>query len=170
MSEFKRPRAIQEADDGSSFTCDEPSLENWLRERAVRNEANGSSRTFVSIESESNVIAGYYCTSASALVHEEAPGVLRRNSPNPIPVILIGRLAVDNRFQGNGLGASLLQDAMVKGIQAAQLIGSRAFVVHAISERAASFYAKWGFQHIPHSEKAMYVLLPDAEETVRHLI
>ena len=87
--------------------------------------------------------------------------------PSPIPIILIGRLAVDERFKGYGLGASLLQDAVLKGIEASRIVGARAFVVDAVNENAERFYRKFGFESMPPAAKrAMYLLVADAEATV----
>ena len=170
MSEFLRPRPIGVADDFSDFDCGEASLSDWLRQRALRNESGGASRTFVSVERETGTVAGYYCLSASSLRSEDAPGALKRNMPNPIPIVLVGRLAVDNRFKGMGLGASLLQDATIKSIEASRLVGARAVLVHPLSESAEAFYRKFGFALIPKSERVMYVLMTDAETTVLSLV
>ena len=115
------------------------------------------------------MIAGYYCLSASSLVHEDATSSLRRNSPDPIPVILIGRLAVDTRFHRQGVGFSLLQDALSKGIEASRAIGARAFIVHALSDSAEAFYRKFGFTLVPQSSRVMYILVQDAEATIAGL-
>jgi predicted N-acetyltransferase YhbS len=112
------------------------------------------------------MVAGYYCLSASSLRSEDAPGALKRNMPNPIPVILIGRLAVDGRFGGQGLGASLLQDAVLKSVEAARLVGARALLVHALNEATEGFYRKFGFVLVPHGARVMYLLTTDAEATI----
>ncbi len=143
-----------------------PSLDNWLSNRAIANERAGASRTFVSVDKESQVVAGYYCLAASSLRSEDAAGALKRNMPDPIPIILIGRLAVDERFSGRGLGASLLQDALMKSVEAARLVGARAVLVHALTEGAESFYSKFGFVAMPHATRVMYLLTADAEATV----
>jgi predicted GNAT family N-acyltransferase len=166
LTSFARPRAITPADDVSEFGCGEQSLDNWLHFRAIKNEADGNSRTFVAVERESGIIAGYYCLSSHSLMHDEATSSLRRNSPNPIPVILIGRLAVDERFRAMGLGASLLQDAIIKGLEAAQLVGSRAFLVHALNQAAVEFYQRYGFESVPDTSHVMYLLMKDAVKTV----
>ncbi|GAA3894504.1 GNAT family N-acetyltransferase [Leifsonia kafniensis] len=166
MSPLLRPRAITSKDSFVDFDCGEPSLNEWLRNRAVANERGGASRTFVSVDRNSQIIAGYYCLSASSLRSEDAPGALKRNMPNPLPVILIGRLAVDGRFAGHGLGASLLQDAVLKSVEAARLVGARALLVHALTEAAENFYTKFGFVRVPHSARVMYLLTADAEATI----
>ena len=136
----------------------------------MKNEQTGASRTFVSVDDDSGAVAGYYCLSASSLLQEDAPGVLRRNMPDPVPIILIGRLAVAIRFQGIGLGASLLQHAVLKGIEASRIVGARAFIVDALDESAEQFYRRFGFTLMPPaSKRAMYLLAKDAEATVRSL-
>ncbi|MDO7883661.1 GNAT family N-acetyltransferase [Salinibacterium soli] len=138
-----------------------------MRSRALKNETTGASRTFVTVENESGKVAGYYCLSAGSLALEDASGRVKRNMPSPIPIILIGRLAVDRQFQGYGLGASMLQDAVLKGVEASRLLGARAFVVDALNEEAERFYRKFGFELMPHAAKrAMYLLVADAEATI----
>ncbi|MDR5700209.1 GNAT family N-acetyltransferase [Agromyces aerolatus] len=163
---FERPRPLAASDDRAGFMSAEPSLNEWLARRALRNEKAGNSRTFVSIERGSRVVAGYYCLSSCSLIRDDAPSQMQRNAPDPIPGILIGRLAVDSRFEGRGLGRSLLQDAVLKGIQASRLIVAQAFIVHALSASAVSFYAKYGFELMPGSERAMYLRVADAEATL----
>ena len=104
MSSYRRPVAIAREHDVDAFDCGIQSLNEWLSRRALRNESSGGSRTFVTTEVGSNRVVGYYCTAASSLVRESAPGALRRNAPDPIPVVLIGRLAVDLSAAGHGLG------------------------------------------------------------------
>jgi len=164
---FRSPRPLLAADNVSTFDCGAASLNDWLRTRALKNETTGASRTFVSIDSETDTVAGYYCLSASSLLLEAAPGSVRRNMPDPIPVILIGRLAVDQPFKGKGLGASLLQHALLKGLEASRIIGARAFIVDALDDDAERFYSKFGFELMPPaSKRAMYMLVKDAEATL----
>lgn len=166
MTTFGRPRAIDANDRVAEFDCGEPALNDWLSTRASKNETNGASRTFVSINTDTNAVAGYYCLSASSLHPNAVPGKMRRNMPTPIPVILIGRLAVDRRSGGSGLGASLLQDAVVKSIEAARIIGARAIIVDALNDSAAAFYRKFGFEPMPATEQSLFLLVKDAEATV----
>ena len=166
MVRLTRPRPIDADDDYSDFHCDEPSLDRWLTERAVRNERGGVSRTFVSLDLDTHTVAGYYCLAASALRSEDASAPLRRNTPNPIPVVLIGRLAVDQRYKGAGLGTSLLRDAALKSVEASRLLGARAILVHALSEQAQQFYEHFGFTLIPGSERTLFLFVTDAERTI----
>jgi GNAT superfamily N-acetyltransferase len=170
LSTFQSPRALTSADLVTNFRCGEETLDAWLISRALKNESTGASRTFVSIDTETDEVAGYYCLSASSLLLEDVPGKVRRNMPDPVPVILIGRLAVDTRFAGRGLGASLFQHAILKGLEASRIIGARAFIVDALHDAAEEFYRKFGFVLMPPaSKRAMYLLVKDAEATVRAL-
>lgn len=170
MSTFRPPRAVARGDRFVTFDCGEQALNEWLRSRALKNETTGASRTFVSIDADADQVAGYYCLSAGSLAQQEAPGRLKRNMPSPIPIILIGRLAVDSRYAGCGLGASLLQDAVVKGVEASRIVGARAFVVDALNEKAEGFYRRFGFEHMPPaSKRAMYLLAADAEASLAEL-
>lgn len=169
MSQFLRPRAIRPTDDCGTFNCGEQTLDQWLQNRAKRNELGGASRTFVTVDAERGVVVGYYCISASSLRQEDATGALRRNMPDPIPVILIGRLAVDSSVKGEGIGASLLREAVLKSFEVSQIIGARAILVHALSDAAVDFYTKFGFALVPDSKTARYLLMADAEATIRSL-
>jgi len=166
LTSFARPRPITPHDDVSIFGCGQPSLDDWLHLRAIKNEASGFSRTFISIERDSGLIAGYYCLSASSLAREDTPVPLARNAPDPIPVLLIGRLAVDSRFQRLGVGSSLLQDAVLKSIEASNLVGARAILVDALDDDAVAFYSRAGFTLVPRSSRVMYLLMKDIEATV----
>lgn len=129
------------------FTCGEPSLDEWLRRRALRNQDNGSSRTYV--VTEADAVVAYYCLSAGAVAHAEAPSNLKRNRPDPIPVIVLGRLAIHRGFQQQGLGTALVRDAMLRTLQAAEVAGVTALLVHALSEEARRFYLSRGFLQSP---------------------
>ncbi|MDR0627473.1 MAG: GNAT family N-acetyltransferase [Bifidobacteriaceae bacterium] len=113
--------------------------------RARRNERAGASRVFVVTETGSSQVVGYYALAASSVDAAASPGAIRRNMPRVIPVILLGRLAVDRRWQGLGLGASLLQDAILRVAKAARHAGVRAMLVHASGPEAERFYAHSGF-------------------------
>lgn len=132
----------------SHFDCGEPVLDEWLRRRALGNHLAGASRTFVVTDPEQRVVA-YYAMAAGAVSHQMAPGSIRRNMPEPIPVLVLARLAVDKRMQGRQLGAALLQDAVNRATGVAQQVGVRALLVHAISEAACRFYLHYGFVASP---------------------
>jgi GNAT superfamily N-acetyltransferase len=137
------PEAISTTHDLSRFDCGVPVLNDWLRERALRNESRFS-RTYVVCEGAR--VAGYYCISAGAVQRAATPGKLRRNAPDTVPVAVIGRLAVDRHYAGQGLGASLLADALRRIAGAAESIGIAAVMVQAKDEAAKAFYlaqAEW---------------------------
>ena len=132
----------------NDFECGEPSLDEWLKRRAMSNQQNGASRTFVVVDEE-NRVRGFYAMAAGAVSHLQATSSVRRNMPDPIPVMVLGRLAVDCRAQGIKVGASLLQDAVKRAIAVSQNTGVRALLVHALHEQAKQFYEHYGFQQSP---------------------
>ena len=149
VDSLRAPEPISPAHDLSQFESSEQSLDDWLRRRAWRNESRGASRTYVVCSSPDNRVVGYYCLATGAVEHAVAPGRIRRNMPEPIPVMVIGRLAVDRSWQGRGLGQAMLRDAILRTIGAAQIAGIRAILVHAISEPARRFYQRAGFHASP---------------------
>jgi GNAT superfamily N-acetyltransferase len=132
----------------SEFDCGEVSLDDWLKRRALINQVSGASRTFV-VADQDNRVCGYYALAAGAVAHQLATGAVRRNMPDPIPVLILARLAVDHRAQGIKLGAGLLQDAVNRAGSVAQNAGVRALVVHALNEKAKEFYEYYGFSISP---------------------
>jgi GNAT superfamily N-acetyltransferase len=137
------PEKLRPDHDLSEFECGEPSLDHWLRQRALQNEESGASRTYAVCAGQQ--VVGYYALAVGAVAHAEAPGRVRRNMPDPVPVMIIGRLAVHKHFQGSRIGSGLLRDAVLRTLQAADIAGVRAILVHAISEQARRFYEDCGF-------------------------
>lgn len=131
-----------------NFACGEASLDDWFKRRALTNQLSGASRTFVVTDQQGRVY-GYYAMAAGAVSHQVATSNVRRNMPDPIPVMVLARLAVDQRAQGIKLGASLLQDAVARAMSVSQNAGVRALLVHALHERAKQFYEHYGFQESP---------------------
>jgi predicted N-acetyltransferase YhbS len=140
----RAPEPIQAHHDCSSFESGETALDEWLRQRSLKNQHAGAARTYVACCE--NQIVGYYSLAVGSVSHEIAVDHIKRNMPNPVPVMLLARLAVDLNWQGCGLGYSLLQNAVLRTTQAAELAGIRAMLVHAISEDAKRFYRYFGFQ------------------------
>ena len=132
----------------NTFNCGETSLDEWLKRRALLNQTNGASRTFVVVD-ESQLVMGYYALAAGAVHHQDATRSIRQNMPDPIPVMVLARLAVDIRTQGMQLGAGLLRDAVDRSLAVAKNTGVRALLVHALHERAKEFYLYFGFQASP---------------------
>jgi GNAT superfamily N-acetyltransferase len=142
--------------DLSTFDCGEPVLDDWLRHRAWKNESRFS-RTYVVCE-ERRVVA-YFCISAGAVERASAPGKVRRNAPDTIPVSVIGRLAVDRGHAGKGLGADILADALRRIAIAAQSIGIGAVLVHAKDDAAKRFYMRCA-EFIEYPEDSRTLFLP----------
>jgi GNAT superfamily N-acetyltransferase len=141
-----QPLAVTHLLDG--FDCGEGVLDDWLKRRAMTNQLSGASRTFVVADPVGRVF-GYYAIAAGAVAHQQATSAVRRNMPDPIPVMVLARLAVDRQVQGIKLGASLLQDAVNRVVVVSQSVGVRALLVHALDDRAKAFYAHYGFQESP---------------------
>lgn len=139
-----------------TFTSAEQSLDDWLKRRALANQHSDSSRTFV--VAEGMAVVGYYCLAAGAIGRDDAPKTLQRNRPDPLPVMVLGRLAIDHNHQQKGIGTALLQDAMMRTLHAAEHAGFTALLVHAISEEARRFYLSRGF--LPSPIQPMTLLLP----------
>jgi GNAT superfamily N-acetyltransferase len=122
-------------------------LDHWLKKRARANETEGASRTYVVCIGRR--VIGYYALAVGSLIHGQATGAVRRNMPDPVPVALLGRLAVDRAWQGKGLGRDLMRDAILRVLGAADIIGLRAILVHTISDEAVRFYERCGFNPSP---------------------
>lgn len=141
------------------FNSGTPALDDWLKRRAMTNQISGASRTYV-IANQPGQIVAYYALASGALAQSEAPTGLKRNMPDLIPMAILGRLAVDTRFQGQGLGIALLQDAVLRVQQAASIIGIRGILVHAISDDARRFYERHGFACSPTQPMTLVMSLP----------
>lgn len=140
------------------FSCGEAVLDLWLKKNALKNQQNHASRTFV-IANEHKHVLGFYALSAGSVTHQSASGQFRRNMPDPIPVIVLGRLAIDQTVQGQHLGAALLKDAVLRAKQVAQQIGVKALLVHALNEQAKTFYLQYGFVQSPIDELVLLLKL-----------
>ena len=132
----------------NSFACGEAVLDEWLRRRALSNQISGASRTFVVATSQKEVM-GYYALAAGAVAHQDATRSTRQNMPDPVPVMVLARLAVDARAQGMKLGAAMLQDALQRCVLVSQNTAVRAMLVHALNDRARQFYEYYGFKASP---------------------
>lgn len=164
MSGYSLPRPIDENDDTSSFDSGEPSLDQYLHKRALANHVQGGSRCFVTCR-DSRVV-GYYSLASASIQHREVAGKVRRNMPDPVPVILLSRLAVDHKEQGSGLGKNLLRDAVLRSIEASEIIGVRALLVHALNDTARAFYAHFDFEPSPTDPLHLLLLIKDARSAV----
>jgi hypothetical protein len=158
------PSPLTAEHDLSAFDSGRPELDRWLKERALRNEAMGASRSYVVCDG-ARVVA-YYCLSTGSVAQRAAPGRVKRNMPDPIPVMLMGRLAVEISQQGTGLGRGLLKDAILRTLAAAEVAGIRALLVHALDEEAARFTRHNGFKVSPIDPLILMLPLDSARKTL----
>lgn len=160
--EISAPEPLRPDHDLASFNSGSAVLDDWLRRRALPNQDSGASRTYV-IKTGMRVV-GYYALAAGAVAQAEATGRTRRNMPDPVPVMVLGRLAIDAAYHGRGLGRALLRDAILRTLQAADIAGIRAMLVHAISDEAKRFYERCGFQASPIDPMTLMITLHDAHQ------
>lgn len=148
------PRPIERSDDTAPFACGKEPLDTWLKQMAVRSEGR-SARTYV-ICVNARVVA-YYCLATGAVRRVQVPSRVGRNTPDPVPVIILGRLAVDRQFHGRGIGSAILKDAFARILQASTVVGCRAVLVHALDDAAAAFYRQYGFIEYPASTRTFFL-------------
>ncbi len=144
---LSEPAPLTEAHRLDAFRCSKPELELWLKQRARKNQLEGASRTFVVCAGAE--VVGYYALAAGAVLHDKVPSSVRRNMPDPIPVAVLGRLAVHVDWTGQGIGPGLLKDAVLRTVRLAEQMGIRALLCHAIDEEAKQFYLHHGFVESP---------------------
>jgi GNAT superfamily N-acetyltransferase len=143
----------------NSFDSGEPSLDRWLATQAGQSMVSRDAVTHLLVDDEASAIVGYYCLSAGEVTREAAPIRLAKGAPQPIPVVRMGRFAIDRRYQRQGWGSELLREALLAAVSAVKLIGGRAMLVDAISDEAKRFYERYGFVPSPiHPMQLMYDL------------
>lgn len=158
------PEHLTVAHDVSAFDSGVADLDDWLRKRAVANEETGASRTYVVCAG--GRVVGYYALATGGVAQARAPGRVRRNMPDPVPVMILARLAVDRGWQGRNLGSSLLRDAILRTLQASEIGGIRAILVDAVSEEARRFYERRGFRASPLDPMILMITIADARKAV----
>ena len=159
VSSLLPPEPLADHHDIGDFSSGEAALDDWLRRRARANQVSGATRTYVVCE-EKRVIA-YYALASGVVTVDSAPGRFRRNMPNPIPVAVLARLAVHRNWHGRGIGRALFRDAARRVAHAADAIGIRGIVVHAISKEAKDFYLALGFDPSPREPMTLMIKLSD---------
>jgi GNAT superfamily N-acetyltransferase len=159
LGQLSPPEKLNSLHQIETFDSGNSQLDEWLKRRALKNESEGASRTYVLCDRQA--VIAYYCLATGAIAQTAATGKVRRNMPDPIPVMVIGRLAVDRNCQGRGIGRALLRDAIHRTLQAAEIAGIRAILVHAISEDAKQFYQKCGFTVSPMEPMTLMVKVSD---------
>jgi predicted N-acetyltransferase YhbS len=154
-----RPEPLAELHELNDFFCGVTSLDDWLKRRARANQVSGASRTYVVADGHKAV--GYYALASGALATTDSVGRFRRNMPDPIPVVVLGRLAVDRSQQAKGVGRGLFRDCALRVARAADMIGIRGIVVQAISDQAKAFHQALGFDPSPTDPMTLMVTLAD---------
>jgi GNAT superfamily N-acetyltransferase len=157
-SAIAAPTPLNDQHDLAGFDCGKVPLNDWLQQQARRSEGR-SARAFV--VATGKTVIGYYCLSAGAVMTSDLPKSLRFNMPNPAPVMVIGRLAVDKVYQGQDIGPAILKDALKRILGVSQSVGARAVLVHAIDNDALGFYAAYGFKPFPSDSRTMYLSISD---------
>ncbi len=158
------PEHLTARHDVAGFDSGVAALDDWLKRHALENEQSGGSRTYVACVGRR--VVGYYALATGGVARGTATGRVRRNMPDPVPVMVLGRLAVDRAYQARGIGEGLLRDAILRTLQAAELGGVRAILVHAISEEAKRFYERHGFAESPIDPMTLMISLADAKKAL----
>ena len=140
-----KPEEISRKHEIAAFTCERDSLDDWLKNQALKSNSAGDSKVFVILEEGGEVI-GYYAISAGSVSRKEATRKIGANAPDPVPMALIGRLAIHKNHQRQNIGSALLRDAILRIAQAAEHMGIKGIMVHALDDDSAKFYAERGFQ------------------------
>lgn len=163
---FSAPQALDASHRLEKFDCGKPALTDWLLQHALQAQGSGSARTFVACDS--NRVAGYYSLTVGQIDTLEAPERVRRGMGRyPIPLVILARLAVDLDHQKQGLGYSLLQDAIMRTVAVAEQAGIRALLTHPIDAEADAFYRRFGFEPTPLQDRQRILLLKHARRFVR---
>ena len=161
---WRPPEPLTSEHSTIDFSCGIKSLDNWLKRRAFANQTSGATRTFVA--SVDGKVVGYYALASGGISIRSAVGNFRRNMPDPIPVVILARLAIDSSFQGQGLGRALFRDAALRVVQSADTIGIRGIIVHAISAEAKDFYIALGFNVSPLEPMMLMVTIKDLQALI----
>jgi GNAT superfamily N-acetyltransferase len=156
---YTAPEPLTDRHNLADFDCGTATLDDWLKRRALKNQLTDATRTFV-ICLDGRVV-GYYALASGSINAQAVAGSFRRNMPDPIPVVILARLAIDRVCQGRGLGRALFRDAVLRVIQAADTIGIRGIIVHAISLPAKDFYLALGFDVSPLEPMTLSIALKD---------
>lgn len=164
MTGYSTPRPIGPEDDTSGFSSGDSALDGWLKRYALVNHTAGAARIYVTIRD--GKVVGYYALAAASIMRDDATGRAAKAMPQPVPAILLGRLAVDQKEQGHGLGKHLLRDAISRTLVAAETIGVRVLLVHAASEETRTFYLHYDFEPSPTDPMHLMLMLKDARRAV----
>lgn len=159
---LRAPKPLNEDHLTDGFASGAPTLDTWLKRKAAANQASGASRTYVLCRGQR--VVGFYALAAGSISHDFAPRKLKQNTPDPVPVIVLGRLAIDASEQGGGLGRALLRDAVLRITAAAHEVGIAAILVHALNDRAKAFYLDAGFVETAVEPMTLFLRIKDIKK------
>jgi GNAT superfamily N-acetyltransferase len=164
MAVAAAPRPLAEIDDRNQFDCGKDSINGWFQRHAWINQATGATRVTVITDAASGKIIGYVTLSAAQIERAFLPKSQQRNRPDPLPVLLLGQLAIDKNYQGQGHGADLISYALEAALHVSDIIGCMGVITHPIDDSVRSFYQAWGFQDLPFDpRRAMMVRMVDLQ-------
>lgn len=158
MKILTAPALLSDNHNVDNFDCGELTLNEWLKKRAAKNNVADASRCFI-ISNTNNEVVGYYSLSAGAINRELAPKAMRRNMPDSLPVLVLGRLAINKNYHNKGLGSALLRDAMIRSVNIAQDAGVFAILIHSLSDKAKQFYISRSFVESPLQPMTLFMTL-----------
>jgi len=161
---LRAPEPLNEDHRVDAFASGAATLDAWLSRKARANQASGASRTYVLCRGRR--VVGFYALAAGSVSHDLSPRKLRQNMPDPVPVVVLGRLAIDASEQGNGLGRALLRDAVLRITAAAHEVGIAAIVAHALNDRAKAFYLRYGFTETVIEPMTLFARIRDVKATM----
>jgi len=167
VGEITAPAPLRSEHLCANFDCGNGTLNEWLVKRAFKNQSAGSSRTFVVCEGE--LVIGYYALATGSVERSLVASSFARNMPDPIPVIVLGRLAIDVKHQGRHIGAALLKDALSRVLAVSEHVGVRGMLVHAISEGAKHFYQQYGFQETPMESMTLVLSIKELKKRMQNV-
>lgn len=151
----------------STFDCGEPELNEWLQKHSLSGAKSGSAQTFVAVNTDGAVV-GYYALTVQSVIAKSAPSRMSKGMPrHPIPVVLLARLAVDQKFKGQGIGAGILKNALLRCLNASKQMGVRAVIVDAKNDAARLFYQHFNFASFPDDANRLFLLIKDIEKMIR---
>ena len=148
----------------STFSCSNQALDDWLLKQAIKSQKKNNAKVYVVTDSETAQVVGYYAIAMGSVQRENATAPLRRNSPNPIPMVVLARLAVDKKYHGKGIGAGLLKDCVRRSVHAMNVVGGAGILVHAIDASAKTFYTKFGFSESNFDQMTLMASIRDIEK------
>jgi GNAT superfamily N-acetyltransferase len=160
------PKLLDDLHLTNSFQCGNEVLDSWLSKQALKSQKRGTARVYVVDDTETQQVLGYYAIAMGSVSREQAFGALRRNSPDPIPMVILARLGVDSAYQGKGIAAGLLKDCVLRSIQAMNAVGGAGILVHAIDHNAQTFYKKFGFKESTFDPLVLMARICDIEQSI----